>query len=199
MMKYKQKLHTNKKQTRRIKPLWVVIGVVLAAGAILPALELTNTTYLFHKKNLVTAPVTSDRTNNDNTKGEPAPEGPSDYNAGNANKDSEEQPNDDTPLKAPTGNFVSNHRPNLDGDPAPNEIQSVCVTTPGATCVIVFTKGSVTKQLPPQQTDLGGAAYWTWKLKDIGVTEGTWKVEAKVTRGSQSQTATDPIMLEVGK
>lgn len=198
-MKYKQKIHPNKKQTARIKPLWVIVGIIVAAAAVVAALELTNTTYLFHKKNLVTAPVTPDRTGGQSTKGEATPEHSPGYNAGNANKDTTEKPDDNTPLQSPAGTFVSNHRPNIDGDPAPNEIQSVCVTTPGATCVIVFTKGNITKQLPPQQTDLGGAAYWTWKLKDIGVSEGKWKIEAKATLGSQTQTATDPVELEVGQ
>jgi hypothetical protein len=53
--------------------------------------------------------------------------------------------------------------------------------------------------LPPETTDSGGSAYWTWKLQDIGLTEGTWKVQAKATLGSQTKTANDLMDLVVKK
>lgn len=100
-------------------------------------------------------------------------------------------------LIAPSGTFVSNHNPNLDGDPAPNLIQSVCVTTPGATCTITFTKDGTTKSLPEQTTDSEGATYWDWKVQSIGLTTGEWRIKAVAKLGSQTKTAQDSLNLKV--
>jgi hypothetical protein len=174
--------------------LVLAVAALLVLGGVVTALELTDTTGFFHKRpnpGLATVPTSPTRTSGPNTKGE---------TPGNANKDdkagSTVDPN--TPLKEPGGTFVSNHHPSLGGSPSPNQIQSVCVTTPGATCTVVFTKDGVTKQLPDQLTDGEGAAYWTWKLQDIGLTAGTWKTQAKATLGSQVKTANDAMNLEVG-
>jgi hypothetical protein len=102
-----------------------------------------------------------------------------------------------TKLLPPSGTFVSNHEPNLSGSPTPNQLQSTCSTTPGVTCQIFFTKDGVTKSLPAQKTDSGGATYWTWKLQTIGLTEGSWKVTAKSTNGDQTVTSDDAVPLEV--
>lgn len=102
-------------------------------------------------------------------------------------------------LTAPTGDFVSNHHPNLDGDPAPSAITSVCTTTPGAKCQITFTKDGITKSLPNETTDRGGSAYWNWKLSDIGLSTGMWQVKAIATLGSQTQSTTDALVLEVAQ
>jgi hypothetical protein len=103
-------------------------------------------------------------------------------------------------LVTPTGDFVSNHHPNLSGNPYPNSMSSVCETSPGASCKIVFTNSETgaTKELSTQTADAGGAAYWDWKLQDIGLTEGTWKINAVAVSGSQTQSARDPMDLEVG-
>ncbi len=100
-------------------------------------------------------------------------------------------------LVTPTGNFVSDHRPNLSGTPAPNTMSSVCDTTPGATCQITFTMGSTVKSLPVQTVDSGGSTYWNWKLQDYGLTAGTWQIEAIAKLSGQIQTATDPTNLVV--
>jgi hypothetical protein len=52
--------------------------------------------------------------------------------------------------------------------------------------------------LSAQTADSGGAAYWDWNLQQVGLTEGTWKVTAKATLGSQTKTADDVIPFEVG-
>jgi len=103
------------------------------------------------------------------------------------------------PLIEPSGTFVSNHHPNLSGQPAPNTIQSVCATTPGATCHISFTKDGVTKTLPEQKADNGGATYWNWKLQDYGLTAGSWRVQAIASLGSQTKTTDDAMALEVSQ
>ena len=106
----------------------------------------------------------------------------------------------ETVLVTPTGNFVSDHHPNLSGSPAPNTVESVCNTTPGATCQITFTNtnSGVVKSLPSKATDANGASYWNWKLQDIGLTQGTWKIDATATLDSQSKNASDAMNLEVG-
>ena len=102
-------------------------------------------------------------------------------------------------LIAPSGIFVSNHHPNLSGAPASNQIQSVCHTSPGATCQIRFEKDGATKSLPPQTTDKGGSAYWTWKLQDIGLMPGSWRVTAKAILNEQIKISSDGMNLEVSE
>lgn len=102
-------------------------------------------------------------------------------------------------LVAPTGNFVSNHHPNLSDSPAPNSMTSVCNTSPGASCKIWFTNDGITKSLPSQVTDAGGATYWYWKLQDIGLTAGSWKISATSSMGSDSLSSTDPTALVVAQ
>ena len=104
------------------------------------------------------------------------------------------------PLLVPTGNFVSNHHPNLSGSPAPNTMTSVCNTSAGASCTITFIDATtnVVRSLPTQVTDKGGSAYWDWKLQDVGLTTGRWKIEAIVRLGNQTQSAQDEMSLEVG-
>lgn len=100
-------------------------------------------------------------------------------------------------LLAPEGVFVSNHHPNLSGSPAPSTLNSTCSTTPGATCKITFTMGSVVKSLSAQTTDRGGSAYWNWKLQDVGLTAGSWQVQAVAHLNGQTKTTTDALLLEV--
>lgn len=97
----------------------------------------------------------------------------------------------------PTGGFVSNHRPNLSGSPAPNAMNSICQTTPGASCTIRFTMNGETKSLPSKTTGADGYASWDWKLQDLGITEGTWSVEAVATTSGGNTSATDATNLEV--
>lgn len=102
----------------------------------------------------------------------------------------------DAILTSPTGEFVSNHRPGNNGSPL-SEV-SVCNTTPGATCQIVFTKGSTVKTLSSELVDRGGAAYWNnWTPSSVGLTKGQWQVTAVATLNGQTKRATDTTPLEV--
>ncbi|OGL37181.1 hypothetical protein A3E49_02565 [Candidatus Saccharibacteria bacterium RIFCSPHIGHO2_12_FULL_49_19] len=99
----------------------------------------------------------------------------------------------------PYGNFVSNHSPNLDGVPAPSSIQSVCNTSPGASCYIEFTNSDgVVKKLTSQKTDGNGATYWYWDVAQAGFTVGFWKITVVATLNGQPATVTDAINLKVG-
>lgn len=100
-------------------------------------------------------------------------------------------------LLPPTGNFVSNHHVSLSNS-ASNNITSVCTTTPGATCKITFTNGGTVKSLPEEVTDANGSAYWNrWTLQQYGITQGSWKITAIATLGTQTQSADDQLNLEV--
>ncbi|SRR6266702_1936872 len=102
-------------------------------------------------------------------------------------------------LIVPSGNFVSNHHPNLSSSPAPNILNSVCATTPGASCVISFTKDGTTRSLPAQTTDRGGSTYWNgWSLQSIGLTSGSWQIQATATLNGKSLHTTDALALVVG-
>ena len=94
-------------------------------------------------------------------------------------------------LLAPIGNFVSNHHPSLSDASGSNSMSSVCTTTPGASCTITFTKGGLTKSLTSEVTDSNGSAYWNWNLQVVGLTVGTWQVQAVATLSGQTKTATD--------
>jgi len=142
-------------------------------------------------------------TANSETKGEPPANVPDDSPAPPSEtpaptnpeppKDPGDTPVASTDLKVPSESiFVSNHHPQI-GD----AMQSVCNTTAGARCNIVFTKDGVTKSLGDKKVDGGGSAYWDWKVSDLGLTAGSWQVSAVASLGDQTQTAADAQLLEI--
>lgn len=104
------------------------------------------------------------------------------------------QSSNSTPPETPSGTFVSNHYVNLASHTAQN---SVCHTSPGAQCTIVFSQGSATRSLPAKQTDANGNVSWNWDVKELGLTAGSWTVTAKATNGQHTSTAVDQINLEI--
>jgi hypothetical protein len=100
-------------------------------------------------------------------------------------------------LLTPSGTLVSNHRPSLSGTSSPSSEQSVCNTTPGAVCYIEFTKDNEVKKLPAQTTDPTGATFWSWDVKQAGLSVGSWKITAIVTLNGQSKSFTDSLSLEI--
>jgi hypothetical protein len=115
--------------------------------------------------------------------------GVSDESSNGGNKDSV---GSNQKLLEPTGNFVSSHHVG-----ATSNLESTCNSTPGATCKIVFIKDGVTKSLPTKKLDDGGAAYWSWQPSAIGLTAGSWQIKAVTQLGSQSESTTDVLTLEV--
>lgn len=206
MYKINKNSNTYKNRATK-KKLFFVLAALAIISVVLVALELTHKINLVSRptkeSSRVTSPGDSQSTANSD-KGEQSgvtPETPQPSPTPNPENDKKDgvEPSPSAPLRTPTGTFVSNHRPNISGHPAPKTVQSVCTTTPGATCQIVFTKGGVTKTLPSQQTDKEGSAYWTWAVDDpsIGLGEGSWNVTAKATLGDQVKSAADPVLLEV--
>ncbi len=173
----------------------IVVGVGTVA-----ALELTDTTHFFHDEK--TTPVAAGSAFN--TKGEPKKQSGSDDDDPQGNGSSSTSANPkvvaaSANLITPFGNFVSNHRPNLSGSPAPSSLSSVCNTTPGASCTITFTKSGTNKSLPAQTADANGATYWNWSLQDIGLMSGTWKIQANASLDGQTKSASDALDLVVGQ
>jgi flagellar basal body-associated protein FliL len=195
--KYQPKKSSKKKR-------FIIIGIIVlvVAAAVMAALELTNTTHIFHKKRV------SPHTSSQYTKGEVPSSSSNNSSSNNAAKaddregdtftntkgQSDTPPAAQTTLTPITGNFASAHHISLATNPP---LQSSCSTTPKATCQITFTNGSKTVQLKQQTTDDGGGAYWTWKPQDIGLTTGSWKIQAKAELNGKTITADDAMNLEV--
>jgi cytoskeletal protein RodZ len=99
-------------------------------------------------------------------------------------------------LAAPTGTLVSNHSPSL-SDANRNQEVSVCNTTPGASCEITFTLNGVTKSLGVKTADDKGTASWDWTPQSVGLTVGSWQIQAIATWHGQTMTGKDSIKLSV--
>jgi hypothetical protein len=192
------------RKKNRSKRLYAA-GAAALVLVVFIVLELTNTIHFFrHTPPPPTGPVTKGEVTNDTNK---APGSSSSTSSTSTTNNADSTPNTPsqktssattTPaaaLTAPTGLFVSAHNMSLSGS---NTITSNCTTTPGATCQISFTMGGVTKYLPSKSTDSQGTAYWNnWKLQSIGLTQGTWAIQATASNGSSTQSATDPRSLVV--
>lgn len=182
---------------RGLKNKWLLALVVLVLLAgVVTALELTNVTHIFHKKKPTVPVATGSTFNGKGEKKTPSSSSTSGTTSVPPNT-SPKSSGSSAVLLTPSGNFVSDHHPNLSGYPAPNTMSSVCNTTPGATCQITFTQNGVTKSLPQQTADPTGFTNWNWKLQDIGLTTGTWKIEAIATLNGQTKTAFDAMDLVV--
>jgi hypothetical protein len=190
------------------KPLVLaIIAAVVLVGGVLAALELTDATYLFHDRKAVSGVIPSksdkkdsseNKNDNNNIEGNEQTPAPSQENPKQGDTPTSPPPAGAPPI-TPTGNFVSNHHPNLDGAPALSSVQSVCNTTAGAECFISFTNpAGIVKTLPVQKTDSNGATYWNWDVRQAGFTVGTWKIKITATLNGQTQSAEDVQSLEVG-
>ena len=102
-----------------------------------------------------------------------------------------------TSLTAPTGNFVSNHKPRISGDILQQQEESVCNTSLVAQCYIEFTSGSTTKQLQSQTTDKNGSVYWSWNINQLGLSAGELKITAVSSLDGQTEKANDSLSLSV--
>lgn len=191
--------HTNKVQIRerRLAAL-VVIVLLLAAGS----------TYLLWLRTHTLAPTASEIELNRGT-ATPTTQVPGGSTEGqttspDASKGSQGSPTGTPPAPnvmpdKPTGQFVSNHQPNISGKPYPNTETSICTTTPGIVCKIKFTMGSMTKSLPPKTTDASGNAVWSdWTIQSVGLTEGTWRITAQAINSNNVVSTSDPSELRVG-
>ncbi|HKU19074.1 MAG TPA: hypothetical protein VJP80_07465 [Candidatus Saccharimonadales bacterium] len=201
-------VQTAKRPRRRkiLSPL--LIGVALVAlVVVMVALEATNTTHLFHSAPVAktaTIPTTqqspsSSKDKSSSSSSSSSSNSTTDNVAGSANKGDGDTGNgtpttqSGDPPETPSGTFISNHTPSLSGSPYPSQEQSVCNTTPGASCQIVFTKDDLTRSLPTQTTNSDGSALWTWDVNAAGFTEGTWNATVTATLNGKTATATDTL------
>jgi hypothetical protein len=189
-------MSSNRRSHRAFYKRPVIIGIVLVVLIVAGAIVYKKTRSSSTKSTAITTPTSSAY-----TKGQSSTSTPSSGSTSSGQADSKSATGSTgttATLLAPSGDFVSNHIPNLGGKPAPNTLTSVCNTTPGAECKITFTNGSVTKELSNQTVDSGGSTYWTnWKLQDVGLTTGSWEVQAVATMNGQTQTAKDAMNLQV--
>ena len=182
----------NKNSKKSNKRLWITaLAVVLVIGAV--------GGYAYYRHTSKAKPVT---TASAESKGPSTEITSSSSGTNSAKGDTSDSTSDQTtkntnPPDKPSGTFVSNHTPRLSSEDLANQENSVCITTSGASCTITFIKGSQTISLPKQETDAGGATYWTWKLQDYGITEGTWTIKAVATMNGQTVSADDPTGLVV--
>ena len=199
-------MNSSKGNKNTKKRLLGISSVVLVLIATVILLERANVTHLFHDAAPKALPVTA----SPDTKGEPS----TSQTASNSDKSSQNsstpttssQPGDQKSsssgstggtLLSPAGDFVSAHK----NVPSSASLSSVCNTTAGATCKISFTSTNGTvKSLDSQTTDRGGSTYWnSWSPKAIGLTTGSWTVQAIASLNGQTKTSSDALPLEVSE
>lgn len=181
---------TSTRTAKRKTAVFVIFLVAIALGGGLLALKHHNetqkakhtTTIPSHKPAVTTSPATSNKVTSN--QGNATPSSHSDKSTTAATQSLQTPSND---------GLVSNHRPSSS---SPGE-QSVCSTTPGASCYIAFTKAGETKKLDAETTDVNGFAYWTWDINSAGLTEGSWTITVTASLNGQTKSAQDPIDLVV--
>lgn len=118
-----------------------------------------------------------------------------------ATDNSSVKPNKDTntsittaELSTPSGNFVSSH--NVQSN---SNMESICITTPGAKCSINFNSGSTSKTLNEKTANSEGVVSWYWQPSKIGINGGKWTITATATLNGATKQDSDPMKLEVSK
>lgn len=195
-------IRQSKEKNKYLRPLPLILTAVAAAILAMTILELTNTTHVFHKRKAVTSTIPADKSTGSGAADKSRSDSPSTpaentTNPPAASDKSTTPPTSGTELLAPSGNFISNHRPSLGGVPNSSSEESICTTTPGAFCTITFKKDGVTKTLESLQTDNSGTVIWQWDVKSAGFIPGTWTVTATATLNGQTKSTDDLQPLEV--
>lgn len=183
--------------------LKLVLSILLVIVLLLIGLELTNKTYIFHKRKAISGTIRTSTIDSGSSQAEQS----SANNAAGSTKLSDktgtgptQAPSNPSSAKleaSPYGTFVSNHHPSLSGKDHPSSEQSVCVTSQGVTCYIEFRNGDVVKSLPKQTTNAEGSTSWSWDVKEAGFTTGTWKITVIAGSNGKQLSTTDQINLEV--
>jgi hypothetical protein len=180
----------------RSKTLLIVFACLVIIFGVGIGLEATGTIHLLNQKGTVISNSSVTHNKNDSRgpvappKGTLAPTSPTNTGSNTSSPV--------TTLLAPSGAFVSFHDPSISGSSTPNQLQSSCISTPGASCTIEFTNNTgVTESLPSQVIDGTGHTTWSWKVQDLGLTVGSWKITAIATLNGQSKSTNDTIGLNV--
>jgi hypothetical protein len=180
---------------------WWILGGIVAVILLICILELTDVTHFFHEKKAVSSTITkassappSSSSSSDQADDSTATPSQTPSNPGST-KDTSPTADPNAPLTAPYGTFVSNHRVSKESGTSED---SVCLTTPGASCTITFTKDDAVKTLAAGTADSNGAVFWNkWDVKQAGLTNGSWTINATATLGGQSKSTKDSLTLEV--
>lgn len=195
-LKPKRSKHLLKNPRRAIK-MWAAGIGVLCLIFIASALKLANVLSSSRTKLPITAGQETKGEPNDKRNGVQA-QAQNNYSSQSKSSSSQSKyDNTETNVNliAPLGDFVSAHHVSPS-----THITSVCNTSSGAICKIVFTQGNSVISLQPEMTDQGGSAYWDgWTPKDIGLTSGIWNIKAVATLNGQTKTADDAMSLEVSQ
>jgi hypothetical protein len=181
-----------------IRTHWLLAGVlaVLLAGGTAYA--------VFHEpaKSVETIPSTSpnqtsDSATKNSSSGSDKTTSSENNSPSSTDSQKDTQASSGTKLIKPGGQFVSNHHASLSGSSEMMGEASVCNTTPGASCSITFSMGSLVKKLETQTADSSGSTYWNWDIKSAGLSQGTWTITATATLNGDSLSAQDSQYLEV--
>lgn len=174
----------------------MILSTVAVLILLLAVLELTDITHFFHGKTPASTKVIPSSTEPANseqsavqTKPTPTPNTtPSTPTKTTGSSSSSSPPSSSDGPVTPYGTFVSNHQPPQSGDYS--EV-STCITTPGATCEMSFSNGSVTKVLTAQATDSSGTTIWHWNTQTAGLSVGHWTITVTATLNGKTATAHD--------
>jgi len=175
-----------------------VVGVIVVVSL---GLLLWNHYHKPTQEIIATKPsTTSKTTNTSNNSSQPAASNQSSDkqapSSGGFSGSNGQSPSDGTnqPPLAPTGPFVSNHGSAIN----PALENSVCNTSPGASCYIEFTMGGRTIKLQAGIADSNGSVYWNgWNVKDYDFTSGAWTITAIASLNGQTKTSTDGTPLTI--
>lgn len=180
------------------KKRWIALAILLVAVLIMAGLELTNTTYVLHKKKVpdtIPAKIPSKKSDTGKKSSSSKSTGSSSSTNNESDKNAAPGGGASGVLIQPFGTLVSNHFPGKNG--TSTKEQSTCNTTPGAKCYIQLknvSTGKVTR-LTEQTVDGNGTAFWEWDANTL--TSGTWEVTAVASLDGQTKSVTDSIKLEV--
>lgn len=185
----------------RKKPLLIGLGLLIIACIVFTGLELTNTTYIFHKKKVpATIPVKTSSSSSLQSKKSSSPtssSGTAQQSTQSTKVQSSSGGNSSSniALMQPYGDLVSNHFPGQNG--SNTQEQSTCNTTPGATCYIQLTntEAGKTTKLPSQTVGSDGSTAWTWDANTL--TSGQWQIMAVASLNGQTKSVTDSIKLSI--
>jgi hypothetical protein len=182
-----QKLKKNHKRNLLLTAAFLTLVLLLALGLM----------YHSHNRKAVSGTIPADnplQAQQDTPSDKTSPS----TNTDNSSPDSNTTTDTSASLASPSGTFVSNHRPSLSGaNGVPSSEQSVCNTTPGASCYITFTNGDIVKTLASQKANNNGVVIWNWDVKDAGFTEGSWQITATATFNGTTKSTNDSLKFEV--
>lgn len=205
----------SKKRTYKNKKLPIAIAAIVILGCLGGGYALVSATRHKTSVNAVNKTAGTSTANPNTHTSNSSPKYPNPYvasptpttNVPGGGKGTNTTPSSGTSLVAPFGQFVSNYGPiSYSATDGSNQEESVCQTTIGAMCSIVFIQGQTTKALKALQVSSAngsqnGVASWSWTPNEVGgnggLTPGQWQVEAIATLDNKTKTTVTNIKLNI--